>query len=41
LAVVHGARAGDAERAAQAVRGAITIGPKPVAVPDLIVERVG
>jgi len=41
LAVVHAARAGDAERAAQAVRGAITIGPKPVAVPDLIVERVG
>lgn len=41
LAVIHAVRTGDAEKAAQAVRGAITISPKPAKVPDLILERVG
>jgi thymidine phosphorylase len=41
LAVIHALRTGDAERAAQAVRSAITIAHKPAKIPDLIVERVG
>jgi thymidine phosphorylase len=41
LAVIHAVRTGDAEKAAQAVRAAITISPKPAKVPDLILERVG
>tara|TARA_R110000765_G_scaffold116279_2_gene209417 strand:- start:2186 stop:3490 length:1305 start_codon:yes stop_codon:yes gene_type:complete len=41
LAVVHAVRNVDAEKAAKAIRAAITISPEPVAPPDLIVERVG
>ena len=41
LAVVHAVRNADAEKAAQAIRAAITISPEPVTPPDLIVERVG
>jgi len=41
LAVVHAARAVDADRAEAALRAAITISDKPVAKPDLILDRVG
>lgn len=41
LAVIHAVRSEDAEKAAKAVRGAITLSDKPVASPDLILERVG
>ncbi|MFD0909282.1 thymidine phosphorylase [Ruegeria arenilitoris] len=40
MAVVHAAREDAAQRAAQAVRAAITIGPTPVPVPDLVQERI-
>ncbi len=40
LAVVHAAREDAAQRAAQAVRAAITIGPAPVPVPELVQERI-
>ncbi|WP_170592291.1 thymidine phosphorylase [Ruegeria arenilitoris] len=40
LAVVHAAREDAAQRAAQAVRAAITIGPAPVPVPELVRERI-
>ncbi|WP_170358375.1 thymidine phosphorylase [Ruegeria arenilitoris] len=40
LAVVHAAREDAAQRAAQAVRAAITIGPAPVPVPELVHERI-
>lgn len=41
LAVVHAMRDTDGEKAARAVRAAITLSPRPAKVPDLIVERVG
>ncbi|WP_339762670.1 thymidine phosphorylase [uncultured Sulfitobacter sp.] len=41
LAVIHAVRSEDAERAARAVRSAITLTAKPVKSPDLILERVG
>ncbi len=41
LAVIHAARPAQADRAAQAVRDAITLGAGDVAVPELILERVG
>jgi len=41
LAVIHAVRNGDAEKAAQAVRKAITISTRPTRLPDLIIERVG
>ena len=41
LAVIHAVRNADAERAAKAVRAAITLSDRPVTPPDLIVERVG
>ncbi|MBY6081810.1 thymidine phosphorylase [Ruegeria arenilitoris] len=40
MAVVHAAREDAAQRAAQAVRAAITIGPTPVPVPELVQERI-
>lgn len=40
LAVIHAARPGDADRAEAAVRRAITLGPQPPDVPDLIAERM-
>ena len=40
LAVVHAAREDAAQRAAEAVRAAITIDPKPVQTPDLVHERI-
>lgn len=40
LAVIHASRPAQADRAAQAVRAAITLGEKSVTSPDLIVERV-
>ena len=40
LAMIHAAREDAARRAAQAVQAAITIGPDPVPVPDLIHERI-
>ncbi|TMV09675.1 thymidine phosphorylase [Ruegeria sediminis] len=40
LAVIHASREDAARRAAAAVRGAIRIGPKPVAAPDLVHERI-
>ncbi|SHF30530.1 thymidine phosphorylase [Ruegeria intermedia] len=40
LAVVHAAREDAAQRAAQTVRAAITIGPAPVPVPELVQERI-
>ncbi|WP_170337648.1 thymidine phosphorylase [Ruegeria arenilitoris] len=40
LAVAHAAREDAAQRAAQAVRAAITIGPAPVPVPELVQERI-
>ncbi|WP_299296498.1 thymidine phosphorylase [uncultured Tateyamaria sp.] len=41
LAVVHAARAADADRAEAAVRAAITLGTAQAPVPDLIAERIG
>ncbi|WP_299375727.1 thymidine phosphorylase [uncultured Tateyamaria sp.] len=41
LAVVHAARAADADRAEAAVRAAITLGTAQAPVPELIVERIG
>ncbi|UWR23191.1 thymidine phosphorylase [Sulfitobacter sp. S190] len=41
LAVVHAARPALADAAAQAVRGAITLGDAPVGAGPLIVERIG
>jgi len=41
IVVIHAGREDAARRAETAVRGAITIGPDPVPVPDLIHERVG
>jgi len=41
LAQVHAGREDAARRAEAAVRAAITIGAEPVAVPDLIHERIG
>ena len=41
LAVLHAARAVDADRAEAALRAAIQIGPSAPALPDLIAERVG
>ena len=41
LAVIHAVRSEDAEKAARAVRSAITLTAKPVKSPDLILERVG
>ena len=41
LAMVHAARADNADAAANAVRAAITLGEGPLTVPDLILERVG
>jgi thymidine phosphorylase len=41
LAVIHAARAGDADRAEAALRRAITLGPLAPVLPDLIAERVG
>jgi thymidine phosphorylase len=40
LAMIHAAREDAARRAAQAVRAAITIGPKPAPVPALVRERI-
>ncbi|WP_415402045.1 thymidine phosphorylase [Tateyamaria sp. SN3-11] len=41
LAVLHAARAVDADRAEAAVRAAITLGTSAKPVPDLIAERIG
>ncbi|OAN80616.1 thymidine phosphorylase [Sulfitobacter sp. EhC04] len=41
LAVVHATRSDQADRAAAAVVGAITLGPSRPKLPDLIIERVG
>jgi thymidine phosphorylase len=41
LAVIHAVRSEDAEKAAKAVRSAISLSDKPIASPDLILERVG
>ncbi len=41
LAVIHAVRTDDAERAAHAVRKAITLSTRPSRLPDLIIERVG
>ncbi|MEL6450122.1 MAG: thymidine phosphorylase [Pseudomonadota bacterium] len=41
LAVLHAARAADADRAEAALRAAISLRPKPGATPDLILDRVG
>ncbi|WP_223422382.1 thymidine phosphorylase [Tateyamaria pelophila] len=41
LAVIHAARPGDADKAEDALRRAITLGPNAVDVPELITERVG
>ena len=41
LAVVHATRSDEADRAAQTVRSAISLGSAKPKVPDLIIERVG
>ncbi len=41
LAVIHAVRTADAEAAALAVRGAITLSATPEKIPDLILGRVG
>lgn len=41
LAVVHAARASDADRAETTLRAAITISARPVASPELILDRIG
>jgi thymidine phosphorylase len=41
LAVIHAVRSEDAEKAAKAVRSVISLSDKPIASPDLILERVG
>lgn len=41
LAVIHAARQDAAEQAEQAVLKAITIGAAPVAVPELVLDRIG
>ncbi|WP_299153492.1 thymidine phosphorylase [uncultured Tateyamaria sp.] len=41
LAVIHAARAADADRAEAALRAAITVGPRAAPIPDLIADRVG
>jgi thymidine phosphorylase len=41
LAVIHAVRTDDAERAAHAVRKAITLSTRPSRLPELIIERVG
>ncbi|TDK52629.1 thymidine phosphorylase [Antarcticimicrobium luteum] len=41
LAMIHAAREDGARRAEAAVRAAITIGPAPVPLPDLVFERLG
>lgn len=41
LAVVHAARSDQADAASKAVLGAITLGPEPAELPNLIIERVG
>lgn len=41
LAVVHATRSDEADRAAQTVRSAISLGSANPKVPDLIIERVG
>ncbi len=41
LAMIHAGREETATRAVSAVQTAITLGPQPVAVPELILERVG
>lgn len=41
LAMVHAARAEEADRAVQAVRAAMQVSGEAVTVPDLILERVG
>ena len=41
LAVVHAARALDADRAETALRAAITIADKAAPKPDLILDRIG
>jgi thymidine phosphorylase len=40
LAVIHASRSEEADRAAQAVLGALEIGPEPVVPPQLIVDTV-
>ena len=41
LAMIHAAREDAARRAEAAIRAAITIGPEPAPLPDLISERLG
>ncbi|MEO0402667.1 MAG: thymidine phosphorylase [Pseudomonadota bacterium] len=41
LAVIHAARAVDADRAEATLRAAITTAARPATVPDLIAERIG
>lgn len=41
LAVVHATRSDEADRAAQAVKTAITLGTSKPKIPELIIERVG
>ena len=41
MAVLHAARAADADRAEAAVRAAMTLGTSAPNVPELIAERIG